>query len=241
MKIAQGSIVNKVSRFLGSVLAGAALAAGATSAQAATAVFTEYTVTYDDLTSFGGISFSGGGGGGSVFFGWNFSPIVNVSSTGGAVVTPFALPSFTVTPNAGWTLSGAVSGFVGNIVYVEVAGGTASASTTGLVSFDGGAPIAVGGALSKTPTSAVSGYLSGSDSTPNGGFSSLSFSGGSIILSAVAAGPGAFAGITAQPQNVLQIGFFAAPVPEPESYIMLLAGLGLIGMMVRRRLPLRRQ
>lgn len=34
--------------------------------------------------------------------------------------------------------------------------------------------------------------------------------------------------------NMLHIA--AAPVPEPESYAMLLAGLGMIGFMARRRL-----
>jgi hypothetical protein len=33
----------------------------------------------------------------------------------------------------------------------------------------------------------------------------------------------------------LSVDFAAAPVPEPETYAMLLAGLGLMGAMVRRR------
>ena len=33
----------------------------------------------------------------------------------------------------------------------------------------------------------------------------------------------------------LSVNFQAAPVPEPETYAMLLAGLGLMGAVVRRR------
>ncbi|WP_374049964.1 FxDxF family PEP-CTERM protein [Nitrosomonas sp. sh817] len=35
--------------------------------------------------------------------------------------------------------------------------------------------------------------------------------------------------------NVRYAGFEVTPVPEPETYAMLLAGLGLVGFMARRR------
>ncbi len=34
-----------------------------------------------------------------------------------------------------------------------------------------------------------------------------------------------------------QLGYMAAPVPEPESYALMLAGLGLIGYAIRRKRP----
>jgi len=60
----------------------------------------------------------------------------------------------------------------------------------------------------------------------------LDVSSGSIALSESG---GSFASITAQPQNKFEISFTAMPVPEPETYAMLLAGLGALGWLTKRR------
>ena len=67
-----------------------------------------------------------------------------------------------------------------------------------------------------------------------GPFNSIAVTGAGIDLSATG---GAFSNIGANPQNKLQISFdaVAMPVPEPETFAMLLAGLGALGLMARRR------
>jgi hypothetical protein len=77
-----------------------------TSAFAAITVFdaTEYTVTYDDATPFGGISFWGGGGG--LFFGWT-SPAPSVygaytTGDGASHLLNFPTLSFTVAAKSGY-------------------------------------------------------------------------------------------------------------------------------------------
>ena len=42
-------------------------------------------------------------------------------------------------------------------------------------------------------------------------------------------------GVTGQYYFQVRNGVITAPVPEPETYAMLLAGLGLVGVMSRRR------
>ncbi|MBL8379514.1 MAG: PEP-CTERM sorting domain-containing protein [Burkholderiales bacterium] len=225
--------MKNVVHVLRAAVIGLALTAAAAPVSAATAVFDQYTVDYDDSTSFSGISFSGGGGN-LVLFGWSFSPSVSVTGTG---IASFEMPSFTVTRNSGWVLSGDVSVFVGNLSYFEL-GGVTTASTSGNLSFDGGVPLSIGGALDKSAPSSPLGYWSRTETLSSpGNFDSMNFSGGVLDLTAEGT-----AAITANPQNVLRIEFYAtaAPIPEPGSYIMLLAGLGMIGMMVRRRMPQRR-
>lgn len=197
-----------------------------------------FTLSYDESSDLGWVSgwYSASGWQG---FEWTVPANVQVVALGGGSGSAsFVLPSFTISANAGWQLTGDIGGFLGNLVYNLVgAGAEVSAEVTGNLSIDGGPALAVGGLLTQTATSGVPGvfeigYLSGSQSANVGGFSTLSFSGGMLNLSA---GGGSFAAITAQPQNKMKIDVAVAEVPEPAALALILAGLGALGSVYRRR------
>jgi hypothetical protein len=213
--------------------------ASATASMPTTVDLGAYTLSYSADTPFGSLAYTFSSGGNTAGFAWSFSNGINVASLGGGPVSNgFDLPSFTITANPGWTLSGPVTGFLGNLVYTELDGGTASASVTGKVAVNGSPALAVSGALDKTVSNSSSflssGYLSGTQTTSALSFSSLAFSDGKLTLSASG---GTFVNISAQPQNEFKVSFtaIAAAVPEPESYAMFLAGLGLMAVIARRR------
>ncbi len=195
-----------------------------------------YSVTYDETTSsFGWISSSFTGGGGSVGFEWSVDPSVNVTSLGGSAVSAtFAIPDFTITVNPGYALSGAVMSSLGNIVFFQSgAGASTSITATGSLSVDGGPTVALPSApLTQTVITPSFGFFSGTTSAPVGGFTSFAVTGASITLNASG---GSFASIGAQPQNKLKFEFTANAVPEPETYALMLAGLGIVGLVARRR------
>ncbi len=217
-----------------SLLLAAACAFSAMTLPAAAAVqtvnFTEYTLSYENSSALGGLAFNGGSGS-ALNFGWNIPDTVEASD---ATLT-FTLPSFTLTAAPGYLLKGTLSGFFGNLSFAEGFGGTSSASIAGSVSIDGGPAMAVGGALNRTlitnkPAIRTGYYGLGADLS-YGTFSTLSVSGLTLTLSANEA-----ASVYSANQGKLEVGFFAIPVPEPESYAMLLAGLGVVSMIARRRL-----
>lgn len=219
---------------LKSLAVAAALAASGLAQATTTFSATGFSVTYDETTSFGYITswFTGGNWTG---FEWSVDPSVNVTSIGGAAATAtFALPDFTITANPGYALSGPLTGSLGNIVYfLNGTGATASITATATVSVDGGpATTLPSAALAQTVITPSFGYFAGSSSAPLGGFTSFAVTGASITLTASG---GSFASIGGQPQNKLKFDFTATPVPEPETYALMLAGLGLVGFMARRR------
>jgi len=187
----------------------------------------EYTVAYD-ASPLGTIQSWN-----DQFFAWKTPNSAGINVTGGQA--SFSLPSFTLTPNAGYTLSETIGGFFGNLSYTAVGGGTVAGDISGNVSINGGPAFSILVNLGTTTTSPFSGYLSANPSynTGAGTISSINFSGG--LLNLTATNNGGFAGIASQPQNEFSISFVTAPVPEPESYAMLLAGLCLIGAITRRR------
>lgn len=222
-------------------LSAAALLVSGAAAQAmvVTSNFGTYSVSYENATSFGALSFNGSSGGHGVYFGWDVPIDVAVVSGGGAAASAsFALPSFTIAANPGYTLVGPITGFMGNLVFSEYgAGAVTGVSVSGDVLLNGsfvGSPIVE---LLRHPTFSTAmpstqGVLSGSGSTPVGALQSFSFNNGLVTLTASG---GSFASITAQPQNIYRYDFTATPVPEAETYALMGAGLLALGVLARRR------
>lgn len=228
-----------MSRHLLMTATAAALLAAAASASAVTVHFDDhYSVDYDGSTVFGSLSFWGGSGGGNVLFGWDVPVSLGATSLGGGTVSiDTTLPSFTITADPGFTLGG-VSGFMGNLVFNEVgAGALTGASATGDVTLDS---LTVPGALTITLARTVlssgvgyaQGYLSGSSSASPSSLHSFGLSNAMVTLTASG---GTFASITGQPQNKLQINLTVTPVPEPETYALMAAGLATFGVLALRR------
>lgn len=219
----------------------AALAALILAGQAGAATTTlnagPYSVTYDPTTpGFGTIS-SWSSSASGVSFEWSLSTGVNLTTFAGASQTAtFVIPDFTITANPGYVLGGALVASLGNITYSQSGGATTSITASGNVSVDGGTVVPVPAqSLAATVSTPYSGYFSGTASFPVTSFHSLSITGGLLTLSASGA---SFVSIGAQPQNKLNFEFTAAPVPEPESLALMLAGLGVVGLLARRRLSI---
>ena len=219
------------------IIAAVALLCTVGTASALTTVdFGSHTLDYDELSDFGYTSSSYTAGGGGAGFSWTVPNSAQVASFGSLELVTINLPSFTITANAGWALSNP-SAFLGNLIFTEVgAGATTQIILYADVSLNGGAPVSLVDNVNWTPTSSGAGYLNGYFGETYGpassGFTSLSVTNAHIDLSATG---GVFSSISTQPQNRLEVSLVAMPVPEPETYAMMLAGLGLLGWLSKRR------
>lgn len=192
----------------------------------------EYTVEYDETTTFGDLGLWDFGGG-KYGFQWSVSTAVGLSSLGGAATSAtFDLPSFVLKANPGYALGGLLESTLGNLVYADFSGST-SVVVNATVNLSGSGDVVLPTmALGKTATNAPFGYFSGTSSLSLAGVTSVEVKDATVTLSATA---GSMAGISSNDQNKLAFTFTATPVPEPESYGLLLAGLGVVGLLARRR------
>lgn len=220
-------------------IAAAALIAVSSLAHAGTTVqdLGPATLTYDDASPFAWLA-GWGSSSSNYSFEWTVPNSAQVISTTGALmITTVQLPTFTLTANAGYTLNGVFSGFLGNLAYTEIGGATTGILAYADVSLNGGPAVSLSSGIGWVSQSSGPGYNLGyfadTASTPNlGNYSSITISNASIVMSAAG---GSFSSIQANPQNKLHFDYQAAAVPEPETYAMLMAGLGVIGFLARRR------
>lgn len=217
------------------LLASAFVAAAPVAQSTVVSDFGPYSLSYDETTIFG-LPFATSDGTNTKVIGWHFpaNAIAATAASGSSITRDLPLPSFTLTANPGYVLSGPVSSFFGNLAYSEFNGGATSVQLSGLVSVNSAPATQLVGFVFKNPTDEFTGFYSGTGGGPAPAFNSFQFSGG--LLSLTASAPvGGFATVSAQSQNLLTLSFTAMPVPEAEGYLMMLAGLGMLGAIMRRR------
>jgi len=195
----------------------------AAQAQAATLSNDAFSISYSDqLTQFGTPSLIGNN--------LVFTPsALNATAFGNAFDLNTATFSFTVSANIGYQING-LSLFESGGAYKE---GDASAKAIGqlIVNSIGGAPQNYSTSFTALAGDGVSTWTGNTSITPASPLSSASITLNNYLV-ARSNNLDSFATIN---KGNTQIGFSVAAVPEPESYAMFLAGLGIVSAVVRRR------
>jgi hypothetical protein len=229
---------------LNSCIAALLLAGASASHALVTQDLGTYTVTYDETTIFGAFSSTYGtsSSDGTVNgFVWNVPNAVGVinrdPATTPIVTAIFTLPEITITVDPGYVLNGPLKVFMGNLSYVEVGGATTGILGYADVSVNGSAPVSFSGGFdfAELAPGAGLGYFFANAQTTVTGATTIQLTNMSIVLSAA---NGSFSAIFAQPQNQLDFSVAAVPtdpVPEPQTWALMLVGLGTL-VWTRRRL-----
>ena len=210
--------------------------AASLSASAQTIDFGSFVLDFDETTAFGAPTANLAGPNGLVSLSWAVPGSVHLAVNDGVDFADFVLPSFTITAsNPAYHLSGAVSGFFGNLVFNEFGESQSFASIDGELAVNGFGPVTVAADLTRTVTESApgvfaSGYYSAAASLPLGDFSTLSFNNGHLNLEVFGTGA-----ITAQPQNTFQLSFVASPVPVPTAVWLFGSALSGLACMRRRK------
>ncbi|MEI7464391.1 MAG: PEP-CTERM sorting domain-containing protein [Burkholderiales bacterium] len=197
------------------------------------------TLTYDETTplgftngSFSGFQFEG--------FSWQIPNSATVVNTvqGTTAFLSVDLPSFTLTAKPGYALSD-FSAFFGNPTFFDL-GGTSNILASGKVSINGAAPVSVSSLIEFQITNQNlsiglnAGYFSQDGMLP-GPFTTFALSDASLLLTASVNANGTVPSIVSNPQNMLKISYAVVAIPEPETGVMLLAGLTAMGWLAGRR------
>lgn len=185
----------------------------------------QYTLTYDDSSPLGLLSSTFSASGNVFGFTWDVPDSVTV---GNGASNTWTLPSFTVVANSGYLLSN-LGGSLGKLSYASF-GGSTTASASGTLNVNGNTVASGPVNLTLKSTSSYGGYYNYDANYGGSGIQSFAFTAGLLTLTA---GPNAVVLSTGQPQ--MKVSFIASAVAEPESYAMMLAGLGAMGLLAVRR------
>lgn len=198
------------------VLGGLALVAS-TASNAATFDFGVFTLNWDETTIFGNPTAIPGAGTMQLLWTNNAPAAVALP------LTAVPLPTFSLTVNSGFQLSGPVNVFIGNLAYQDVNGSVTSVSLeNGTLDVDGiqsGMP-SLG--FDKTAT-----QFSFTQAIPLGNFNSFGLAG---VLALTASGIEA---TLIEPTNY-SVSFSVAPVPVPGAVWLLSSGLAALTLRRRR-------
>jgi hypothetical protein len=207
-------------------------------ASATTLNFEQFDLTFDETTAFGAPTITTGPGN-ALTFGWSLGHAVNYLNVGPSsdVEATVILPSYTINAKAGFTLSGPVHGFIGELIYSDFRGNVTNMALIGDMSVNGGTPISVNLDFVKTPIILVPdlanvGTMSLDATAGLGDFTSLGFAGKLFMTSSGAPGQ-SLAAIQSRETDVFTVSFFATPVPVPPA--AWLFSSALLGLVLRRR------
>lgn len=223
----------KVRELFGIFLTASVVASAPAFAEYEVVPFEGYTLVYEAATKIGNLSFTSADGSGAGF-GWTLPTEFAFDYTTNFDANGFLAPFFIVA-NEGFRFSGEIRVHLGNITFVE-AGSWTSPDVSGEFRLDGDQSRFF---VPMTRTELISteslraGYYSFTylREASVGGFANLELSDFGISLGIP--DPGAV--IFSNGQAELSFWFGVTPVPEPSTYALLLAGLGVVALRSSRR------